>query len=260
MPAVVTLKSVREIERMRASGRIVAEVLEAMASTVKPGVTTAELDELAESIIRSHRGARPAFKGYGGFPASICASVNDEVVHGIPSRRRRLEPGDIIGIDVGVLLDGYHADAARTFAVGEVSQGAQELLEATRAALEAGIEAARPGGFLGDISSAIQRVAERSGFSVVRDLVGHGIGQHLHEDPQVPNFVVRGYKELRKSDFRLEPGLVLAVEPMINMGTHETRTLADQWTVVTKDGLPSVHVEHTLALTANGVIIVTADP
>ncbi|MGH7589091.1 MAG: type I methionyl aminopeptidase [Gemmatimonadota bacterium] len=248
---MVTLKSAREIERMRASGRIVAEVLEAMAGTVKPGVTTAELDELAEAIIRSHPGARPAFKGYGGFPASICASVNDEVVHGIPSRQRRLEPGDIIGIDVGVLLDGYHADAARTFAVGDVSQGARELLEVTRAALQAGIEAARPGGFLGDISSAIQRVAERSGFSVVRDLVGHGIGQHLHEDPQVPNFGTPG------RGLALEPGLVIAIEPMVNFGSSTVRTLDDAWTIVTVDGTLSAHFEHTVAVMDEGPEILT---
>jgi methionyl aminopeptidase len=251
LPAVVTLKSVREIERMRASGRIVAEVLEAMAGTVKPGVTTAELDELAEAIIRSHPGARPAFKGYGGFPASICASVNDEVVHGIPSRQRRLEPGDIIGIDVGVLLDGYHADAARTFAVGDVSQGARELLDVTRAALEAGIEAARPGGYLGDISSAIQRVAERSGFSVVRDLVGHGIGQHLHEDPQVPNFGTPG------RGLALETGLVIAIEPMVNCGSSTVRTLDDAWTIVTADGTLSAHFEHTVAVMDEGPEILT---
>lgn len=248
---MVTLKSVREIERMRASGRIVAEVLEAMAGTVKPGVTTAELDELAEAIIRSHPGARPAFKGYGGFPASICASVNDEVVHGIPSRQRRLEPGDIIGIDVGVLLDGYHADAARTFAVGDVSQGARELLDVTRAALEAGIEAARPGGYLGDISSAIQRVAERSGFSVVRDLVGHGIGQHLHEDPQVPNFGAPG------RGLALETGLVIAIEPMVNCGSSTVRTLDDAWTIVTADGTLSAHFEHTVAIMDEGPEILT---
>jgi methionyl aminopeptidase len=251
VPAVVTLKSVREIERMRASGTIVAEVLEAMADTVKPGVTTAELDELAEAIIRSHPGARPAFKGYGGFPASICASVNEEVVHGIPSRQRRLERGDIIGIDVGVLLDGYHADAARTYAVGDVSRGARELLEVTRAALEAGVEAARPGGFLGDISSAIQRVAERSGFSVVRDLVGHGIGQHLHEDPQVPNFGTPG------RGLALEPGLVIAIEPMVNCGSSTVRTLDDAWTIVTVDGTLSAHFEHTVAVMDKGPEILT---
>lgn len=251
MPAVVTLKSAREIERMRASGRIVAQVLEAMADAVRPGISTAELDELAESIIAGHAGARPAFKGYGGFPASICASVNDEVVHGIPSRHRRLKEGDIIGIDVGVLMDGYHADAARTFAVGKVSKGARNLLLATQAALEAGIEAARPGGYLGDISNAIQKVAERAGFSVVRDLVGHGIGQHLHEDPQVPNFGTPG------RGLTLEPGLVIAIEPMVNHGSSTVRTLEDAWTIVTEDGALSAHFEHTVAITGGGPEILT---
>lgn len=251
MPAVVTLKSAREIDRMRASGRIVAQILEAMAEAVRPGVSTAELDELAESIIASHAGARPAFKGYGGFPASICASVNEEVVHGIPSRNRRLVEGDIIGIDVGVLMEGYHADAARTFAVGQVSEGARNLLRATQAALEAGIEAARPGGHLGDISNAIQRVAEEAGFSVVRDLVGHGIGQHLHEDPQVPNFGTAG------RGLTLEPGLVIAIEPMVNHGSSTVRTLEDAWTIVTEDGSLSAHFEHTVAITVEGPEILT---
>ena len=251
MRGVVTLKSAREIERMRASGRVVAEVHAALEAEIRPGVATVDLDRLAESIIGRHEGARPAFKGYGGFPASICASVNDEVVHGIPSESRRLEAGDIIGIDVGVLMDGYHADAARTFAVGEVSQGARELLEVTRAALEAGIEAARPGGFLGDISSAIQRVAEKSGFSVVRDLVGHGIGQHLHEDPQVPNFGTPG------RGLALEPGLVIAIEPMVNCGSSTVRTLDDAWTIVTVDGTLSAHFEHTVAVMDGGPEILT---
>jgi methionyl aminopeptidase len=249
--SVVTLKSAREIERMRQSGRIVAAVLAAMEKAVRPGVATAELDALAESIIGAHDGARPAFKGYGGFPASICASVNEEVVHGIPSASRRLEAGDIIGIDVGVLLDGYHADAARTFAVGKVSKQTRELLGVTRAALEAGIGAAQPGGWLGDISSAIQEIAEAAGFSVVRDLVGHGIGQHLHEDPQVPNFGARG------RGLRLEPGLVIAIEPMVNCGGSPVRTLEDAWTIVTADGTLSAHFEHTVAITMDGPDVLT---
>lgn len=248
---MVTLKSTREIERMRASGRIVAEVLAAMESAIEPGVTTAELDSLAESIIAGHDGARPAFKGYGGFPAAICASVNEEVVHGIPSESRTLQVGDIVGIDVGVLLDGYHADAARTFAVGEVANGTEALLSVTRQALEAGIEAARPGGFVGDISAAVQGVAEAAGYSVVRDLVGHGIGQHLHEDPQVPNFGTAG------RGLVLEPGLVLAIEPMVNTGGSPVRTLDDQWTIVTADGTLSAHFEHTVAITENGPEVLT---
>ncbi|HUO99912.1 MAG TPA: type I methionyl aminopeptidase [Gemmatimonadota bacterium] len=253
---MVTLKSTREIARMRDSGRIVAAVLAAMAEAVRPGVTTAELDRLAESIIRGHDGARPAFKGYGdrghgGFPASICASVNEEVVHGIPSRSRRLEAGDIVGVDVGVLLHGYHADAARTFAVGAVAPRTRSLLGVTREALEAGIAAAQPGGHVGDISHAIQAVAEAAGFSIVRDLVGHGIGQLLHEDPQVPNFGVRG------RGLKLEPGLVIAIEPMVNCGDSAVRTLDDTWTIVTVDGKCSAHFEHTVAITAAGPEVLT---
>jgi methionyl aminopeptidase len=248
---VVTLKSAREIERIRASGRVVAEVLEALEAEIRPGVATVDLDRLAESIIGRHEGARPAFKGYGGFPASICASVNDEVVHGIPSESRRLDAGDIIGIDVGVLMDGYHADAARTFAVGPVSEESRRLLSVTRSALEAGIAAARPGARLGDVSAAIQGVAETAGFSIVRDLVGHGIGQHLHEDPQVPNFGVEG------RGLELEPGLVIAIEPMVNVGGCEVRTLEDAWTIVTIDGSLSAHFEHTVAITERGPDILT---
>lgn len=251
MRGVVTLKSAREIERMRASGRVVAEVLEAVEAEIRPGVATVDLDRLAESIIGRYEGARPAFKGYGGFPASICASVNDEVVHGIPSESRRLEAGDIIGIDVGVLMDGYHADAARTFAVGPVSEETRRLLSVTRSALEAGITAAQPGARLGDVSAAIQTVAETAGFSIVRDLVGHGIGQHLHEDPQVPNFGVEG------RGLELEPGLVIAIEPMVNVGGCEIRTLEDAWTIVTIDGSLSAHFEHTVAITESGPDILT---
>ena len=251
MRGVVTLKSAREIERMRASGRVVAEVLEALEAEIRPGVATVDLDRLAESIIGRYEGARPAFKGYGGFPASICASVNDEVVHGIPSESRRLEAGDIVGIDVGVLMDGYHADAARTFAVGPVSEETRRLLSVTRSALEAGIGAAQPGARLGDVSAAIQTVAETAGFSIVRDLVGHGIGQHLHEDPQVPNFGVEG------RGLELEPGLVIAIEPMVNVGGCEVRTLEDAWTIVTIDGSLSAHFEHTVAITESGPDILT---
>ena len=248
---MVTLKSEREIERMRASGKVVAEVLQALEAEIRPGVATAELDRLAESIIRAHEGARPAFKGYGGFPASICASVNEEVVHGIPSKSRTLEAGDIVGIDVGVLMEGYHADAARTFAVGPVTEVTRRLLSVTQSALEAGIDAARPGARLGDVSAAIQSVAEAAGFSIVRDLVGHGIGQHLHEDPQVPNFGVEG------RGLELEPGLVIAIEPMVNVGGSEVRTLEDAWTIVTIDGSLSAHFEHTVAITENGPDILT---
>lgn len=251
MRGVVTLKSAGEIERMRASGKVVAAVLDAMGAEIRPGIATVELDRLAESIIRGYDGARPAFKGYGGFPASICASVNEEVVHGIPSESRRLESGDIVGIDVGVLMDGYHADAARTFAVGEVSRETRRLLEVTQAALEAGIDAARARAHLGDVSAAIQSVAESAGFSIVRDLVGHGIGQHLHEDPQVPNFGVEG------RGLELEAGLVIAIEPMVNLGGAEVRTLEDAWTIVTIDSSLSAHFEHTVAITENGPDVLT---
>lgn len=251
MRGVVTLKSAGEIERMRTSGKVVAAVLDALGAEIRPGIATVELDRLAESIIRGYEGARPAFKGYGGFPASICASVNEEVVHGIPSESRRLESGDIVGIDVGVLMDGYHADAARTFAVGEVSGETSRLLEVTQAALEAGIDAARARARLGDVSAAIQSVAESAGFSIVRDLVGHGIGQHLHEDPQVPNFGVEG------RGLELEAGLVIAIEPMINLGGAEVRTLEDAWTIVTSDSSLSAHFEHTVAITENGPDVLT---
>jgi methionyl aminopeptidase len=236
---------------MRASGKVVAEVLLALEAEIRPGVATAELDRLAESIIRAHEGARPAFKGYGGFPASICASVNEEVVHGIPSKSRTLEAGDIVGIDVGVLLNGYHADAARTFAVGPVTEETRRLLSVTKSALEAGIDAARPGARLGDVSAAIQSVAESAGFSIVRDLVGHGIGQHLHEDPQVPNY---GKPKRREA---LVPGLCIAIEPMVNAGGPATRTLRDEWTVVTQDGSRSAHFEHTVAITPEGPRVLT---
>lgn len=251
MHGMVTLKSAAEIERMRASGRIVAEVLSAVETEIGPGVTTVELDRLAESIIRGHEGARPAFKGYGGFPASICASVNDEVVHGIPSKSRRLEEGDIVGIDVGVLLEGYHADAARTFGVGQVAGQTERLLAVTRSALEAGIEAAQPGARLGDVSAAIQNVAESAGFSIVRDLVGHGIGQHLHEDPQVPNFGEPGHGPL------LQPGMTLAIEPMINAGSPDVWMAEDRWSISTDDNSLSAHFEHTVAITDNGPLVLT---
>lgn len=251
MRSVVTLKSPEEIGSIRASGRIVAEVLDTMEEKIAPGITTAELDATAEEIIRSHTGARAAFKGYGGFPASICASVNEEVVHGIPSKDRVLAEGDIIGVDVGVLLDGYHADAARTFEVGPVSEEIGRLLSVTRDALQAGIEASCPGGFLGDISASVQAVVEAAGFAVVRDLVGHGIGQQLHEDPQVPNFGFAG------RGLTLEPGLVIAIEPMVNRGGSEVRTLRDAWTIVTADGSLSAHFEHTVAIAENGPEILT---
>ena len=241
---MVYLRDKSEIEAIRTSAQLVARTLEMLGREVRPGVTTAELDRLAETFIRDH-GARPAFKGYRGFPASICPSVNDEVVHSIPGSRR-LNPGDIIGVDVGVEKEGYFGDAAFTFPVGEVNEEAATLLRVTREALMKGIEQARAGRRIGDISHAIQTHAEQHGFSVVRELLGHGIGRQMHEEPQVPNFGPpdRGPK--------LMAGQVLAIEPMVNVGRPEVLTQPDGWTVVTKDGSLSAHFEHTVAVGTNG--------
>jgi methionyl aminopeptidase len=251
---MILLKSPDEIERMRRSSGIVAEILAEVASRVRPGVATGELDALAEELTRK-KGAKPAFKGYvvGGrtFPASICISVNDEVVHGIPSRDRVLRDGDLVGLDFGVCCDGYFGDAARTVAVGRTSPEAQRLMDVTAASLAAGIEAIRPGAHIADISGAIQDVAEGAGFSLVREFVGHGIGRSLHEDPQVPNYRTgtRGVK--------LSEGLVLAIEPMVNAGGPEVYVKDDGWTAATRDGRLSAHFEHSVAVTANGPYILS---
>ena len=251
---MILLKSPDEIERMRRSSGIVAEILAEVASRVRPGVTTSELDTLAEELTRK-KGAKPAFKGYvvGGrtFPASICISVNDEVVHGIPSRDRVLRDGDLVGLDFGVCCDGYFGDAARTVPVGRTSPEAQRLMDVTAASLAAGIEAIRPGAHIADISGAIQDVAEGAGFSLVREFVGHGIGRSLHEDPQVPNYRTgtRGVK--------LSEGLVLAIEPMVNAGGPEVYVKDDGWTAATRDGRLSAHFEHSVAVTANGPYILS---
>ena len=251
---MILLKSPDEIERMRRSSGIVAEILAEVASRVRPGVTTGELDTLAEELTRK-KGAKPAFKGYvvGGrtFPASICISVNDEVVHGIPSRDRVLRDGDLVGLDFGVCCDGYFGDAARTVSVGRTSPEAQRLMDVTAASLAAGIEAIRPGAHIADISGAIQDVAEGAGFSLVREFVGHGIGRSLHEDPQVPNYRTgtRGVK--------LSEGLVLAIEPMVNAGGPEVYVKDDGWTAATRDGRLSAHFEHSVAVTANGPYILS---
>src|SRR5262249_4294389 len=253
-PGMILLKSPDEIERMRRSSAIVAEILAAVASRVRPGVTTGELDTLAEELTRK-KGAKPAFKGYvvGGrtFPASICISVNDEVVHGIPSRDRVLRDGDLVGLDFGVCCDGYFGDAARTVSVGRTSPEARRLMDVTAASLAAGIEAIRPGAHIADISGAIQDVAEGAGFSLVREFVGHGIGRSLHEDPQVPNYRTgtRGVK--------LSEGLVLAIEPMVNAGGPEVYVKDDGWTAATRDGRLSAHFEHSVAVTANGPYILS---
>jgi len=248
------LKSKEDLEYMRRAGRIVAEVLERLQEEVKPGVTTLELDRVAEEITR-RRGAVPAFKGYGvagrTFPASLCVSVNDEVVHGIPSART-LEEGDIVGLDFGVVVDGYYGDAAVTVAVGRISKGAEHLVRATRESLWHAIDSMRVGNRVGDVSHAIQSHAEGAGLSVVREFVGHGIGRHLHEEPQVPNFGEPGRGRL------LREGMVLAIEPMLNLGEPAVMVKQDGWTAVTRDGSLSAHFEHSVAVTADGPVVLTA--
>jgi methionyl aminopeptidase len=247
---VVLLKSSQDIEKMRRAGAVVARVLEEIAELVKPGATTADLDLFAQTRTKE-LGAKPAFKGYHGFPATLCVSVNEEVVHGIPSKKRVLKEGDIVGIDFGVVLDGWFGDSARTFAVGKIAPEASKLLEITEKSLHLGIEQARPGQHLFDIGYAVQNFVESHGYSVVREFVGHGIGKSLHEDPQVPNFGIRGKGML------LKPGMVLAIEPMINAGKPEVRVLSDGWTAVTADKALSAHFEHTVAILENGPEILT---
>ena len=239
---MIVLKSPREIALMRDAGQILVAAMRTCRDLVKPGVSTLEIDREVEALIRERR-AKPAFKGYRGFPATICASINEEVVHGIPAATRRLEEGDIVGLDLGAIVDGYYADAAMTLPVGEVSERARRLIEVTREALDLAIAQARPGRRLGDVSAAVQRHAERAGFGVVRSFVGHGIGRELHEDPQVPNFGEPGKGPL------LRPGMVLAIEPMVTMGHWEVRVLKDRWTAVTEDGSLAAHFEDTVAVT-----------
>lgn len=246
---MITLKSPREIEFMRDAGRMTAEALELVGEAVKPGITTIELDAIAKRYIEK-QGAEPSFLGFYGYPASICASINEEIVHGIPSERV-IQSGDIVSIDLGAKYKGYHGDSARTFAVGKVSSEALRLIEITKQAFYAGMNAFVNGDRLQSISAAVQNTAEAAGFSVVRELVGHGIGRDMHEEPNVPNFVSgsRGPK--------LRVGLVLAIEPMINYGGKETVTMPDGWTVRTKDGSLSAHYEHTVALMDDGPLILT---
>jgi methionyl aminopeptidase len=248
--AMIIVKSPREIEQLKRSNTIVAEVFEKLKKMIEPGITTKELDQVAEEYILL-KGARPAFKGYRGFPATLCISTNEEVVHGIPSERR-LKEGDIVSLDVGVNFVGYYGDAAITFPVGEVDPEAKRLLEVTEKALYIGIEKAKVGNRLFDISYAIQGWVESHGFSVVRDFVGHGIGRDLHEEPQIPNFGAPHQGP------RLEKGMVFALEPMVNEGTYEVRVLSDGWTVVTADGKRSAHFEHTIAITEDGAEILSA--
>ena len=238
----VTIKSPREIELMRKAGEILAETHEELHAALRPGMSTLDVDRLGEKIIRSH-GCIPSFKNYNGYPASICVSVNDEVVHGIPSRHRILKEGDIVSLDAGVIYKGYHSDAARTWAVGQASPEAQKLMDVTKQSFFEGIRFAKAGCHLGEISAAIQSYAESFGYGVVRDLVGHGIGTHLHEDPEVPNFA------MKRKGLLLQPGMTLAVEPMINMGTYEVLWMDDDWTVVTKDHSLSAHYENTILIT-----------
>jgi methionyl aminopeptidase len=249
---VIALKNAEEIRAIERAGRILAGLFVEIEPKVRPGATTAELDQFAEDYIRSHEGAVPAFKGLYGFTGSLCTSINEEVVHGIPSVRRKLQAGDILSVDAGVKLEGWYADAARTFPVGEVDAATARLLEVTRSALAAGIEQARPGNRLGDIGHAIQEIAEAAGFGVVRDLVGHGIGRELHEEPQVPNYGRPG------RGIKLQSGMVLAIEPMVNIGQVGIRTLADRWTVVSADGSRSAHFEQTVAITDAGPLVLTA--
>jgi methionyl aminopeptidase len=246
---VITLKSNSQIALMKEAGRIVAESLALLAKMVEPGITTQELDQAAEEYILK-RDALPAFKGYNGFPATICASINDEVVHGIPGLRK-LQSGDIISIDIGAVKNGFFGDSAITVPVGDVADEKLRLLAVTEESLIEGIKHAVIGNHLSDISHAIQTYVERHGFSVVRDYVGHGIGKKMHEEPQIPNFGKPGYGP------RLAKGMALAVEPMVNIGTYKVRTLLDNWTVVTEDGQCSAHFEHTIAITTEGPEILT---
>lgn len=246
---MITLKSPTEIGYMRKSCAVIRDLLLYMEDKVKPGVSTKKLDEFVHDYIVKH-GAKPSFLGYGGFPASACISIDDVVVHGIPSARR-LEEGMIVGVDVGAILNGWQSDAARTFLVGEVSAEKRRLVDTTRESFFKGVEQFRDGGRLGDISHAIQVYNEERGYSMVRDLVGHGIGREMHEDPPVPNFGRAGH------GVRLAVGMVLAIEPMVNMGTWKVETLDDGWTCVTQDGMPSAHYENTVALTENGAEILT---
>ena len=251
---MMTVKSPRELDLMGRAGRIVGATLALVESRTRPGVSTADLDAVAEEFIRSHEGATPSFKGLYGFPATLCTSINEEVVHGIPSARRVLKEGDILSVDVGACVGGFHADSAITVPVGRIDAAAAALLAGTQAALCAGIAAVRAGIHVGDIGHAVQGVAEKAGFSVVRELVGHGIGSAFHEEPQVPNFGQPGKGP------RLLAGMTIAVEPMVNIGRREIRTLADRWTVVTADGSLSAHFEHTVVVTERGSTILTGRP
>ena len=248
---MIQLKSAREIEIMARGGQILAGALRLAETSVRAGMTTLDVDRLIEEFIRSHEGALPSFKGLYGFPASICASINEEIVHGIPSAKRTIHDGDIISVDAGVQLDGYHTDAATTVAVGDVGAESLRLLDVTRRALDAGIAAAQPDNHIGDIGAAVQDLVESAGFNVTRDLVGHGIGTTFHEDPQVPNY------GKPKRGVKLTVGLTIAIEPMVMIGSHRTKQLSDEWTVITADKSRAAHFEHTVAITAQGPRVLT---
>lgn len=241
----ITIKSSREIELMTEAGRILDQVHLEMAKIVRPGISTWEIDKLGEEVIRSY-GCIPSFLGYNGYPASICVSVNDEVVHGIPNKKRILKDGDIVSLDAGVIYKGYHSDAARTHAVGEISAEAQKLIDVTRESFFEGIKYAKEGNYLFEISAAIGRYAEKFGYGVVRDLCGHGIGTKLHESPEIPNY------EMNRRGVKLKAGMTLAIEPMINMGSWKVDWLDDEWTVVTRDHSLSAHYENTVLVTKDG--------
>ena len=252
-PARVTLKGPYELGLMRTAGQIVAEVHETVRQAIKPGVTTGELNRLADALIRKRNGV-PSFLGYNGFPASICASINDELVHGIPSAKRVLKASDIISVDVGVIYKGFHGDSAWTYPVGEITDEAKRLLAVTEQSLYVGIEQVAPGKTFGDVSGAIQRYVEGHGFSVVREYTGHGIGRQMHEDPQILHYL---HPDDKVQYWILRPGMTFAIEPMVNVGTWKTQVLEDGWTVVPEDRRLSAHFEHTLAVTENGVEILT---
>ncbi len=247
---MITIKTPSDFELMAIAGRVVADVLAALEEAAQPGVSMKELDAIAEEMIRA-RACEPSFLGYHGFPASICASPNEVIVHGIPGDYR-LKDGDVLSLDVGAIYRGWHGDAARTFIIGEVPGEVEKLVRSTEQALEAGTAAARPGARLGDIGYAVQTVAEGAGFSVVREYIGHGIGRAMHEDPQVPNYGSPG------KGLKLKPGWAICIEPMLNVGTHRTATLDDGWTVVTADGALSAHFENTIAITKDGPKVLTA--
>jgi len=246
----IVIKTVKEVEKMRRAGGIVREVLQAVKAMVKPGVTTLDLENVAAKMIED-AGAKAAFKGYHGFPCVLCTSLNEQVVHGIPSAKTLLREGDILSVDCGVVIEGFYGDSAITIPVGKVTAATQKLLDVTEQSLAEAIKAVRPGAMLGDVGAAVQEMVEAEGFSVVKEFVGHGIGTHMHEDPQIPNFGQRG------KGVRLREGMVLAIEPMVNAGTDSVRVLKDGWTAVTEDGSLSAHFEHTVAVTRDGSAILT---